>query len=48
MTSVKELNKLLDGTLSVDELIKNLPSLKESLWEVTLMWINNKYETFYT
>jgi hypothetical protein len=48
MSSVKELNKLLNGSIPVEELIKQLPSLKESLWEVVLMWINNKYDTFFT
>jgi len=28
MISVKELNKMLDGSVSIEELLKQLPSLK--------------------
>jgi hypothetical protein len=47
MSSIKELNKLLDGSVGLEELLRLLPSTKENLLEVVLMWVNNKYDTFY-
>lgn len=38
---------MLDGSATVEELIKMLPNVKDNLLEVTLMYVNNKYDTFY-
>lgn len=37
----------MEGNTSVEDVLKALPNVKESLLEVLLMWVNNRYDTFY-
>lgn len=37
----------MEGSTSVEDVLKALPMTKESLLEVLLMWVNNRYDTFY-
>jgi hypothetical protein len=37
----------LEGSTSVEDVLKALPMAKESVLEVLLMWVNNRYDTFY-
>lgn len=37
----------MEGSTSVEDVLKALPMVKESVLEVLLMWVNNRYDTFY-